>query len=95
MSTTPNQPNKPVERQLTLTLEAMRRFTPGDALAGLCRHVIHHAVETLRRSGRHGEARLILIGELADLDLAKMGGPALASIAASPALRLVSGSKAS
>jgi len=65
---------KPTSNILTLTLNSLRAYvgtaSPA-ALAGLCGFVIHHAVETLRRAGQADDARRILLGEVADLDMTR------------------------
>lgn len=66
-----------VARILDRALDGVRALVRREALPGICRNAIHHAVETLRRAGLKDEARRILIAEIGDLDLAQSSRPAL------------------
>lgn len=75
---------KPTTNILTITLNSLRTYvgtaSPA-ALSGICSFVIHHAVETLRRAGLADDARRILLGEVADLDLTRrLSRPAPSSL---------------
>jgi hypothetical protein len=82
---------KPTSNILTITLNSLRTYvgtaSPA-ALSGICGFVIHHAVETLRRAGLADDARRMLLGEVADLDMTRR-----LSRPANAALHVVDGGK--